>query len=143
MKIMRGNDPRIDDLRKMDVFRGCDDKQLAAIAAFTTTVDVGPGRALCRQGAAGEEAFLLVDGEAEATAGGTVVGTLGAGDVFGEIAVLGGFPRTATVTTVTQCRLLVMARQELESVLAAAPSVLRRVLTLVTERLQPAEVDKR
>ena len=68
------------------------------------------------------------------------VNTLGDGDFLGEIALLTGGPRTATVTSTTPCHLLILTDRAFRRVTAAMPSVGEKVLQALAERLPPDSV---
>ena len=126
-------------LAGVSLFAACTADELDAIVAVTTLIDVPAGRVLCHQGERGDEFFVIVDGTAVVTVDGDPVATLGPGEFFGEMALLDGGPRIATVTTTTPARLLVLTRPEFHTLLERVPSVCHRILTGVGHRLrQPA-----
>jgi CRP-like cAMP-binding protein len=97
------------------------------------------GTVLCTEGRAGQECFVLVAGEVTVAIGGSEVATLGAGSVFGELAVLDGEPRTATATATTPVCVLVFTRREFADLLEDAPRVARRILATVGARLRQTD----
>jgi CRP/FNR family cyclic AMP-dependent transcriptional regulator len=123
-------------LAGVSLFQACTPAELATIVAVTTMIDVPAGRTLCHQGERGEEFFVIVDGAVSVTVDGEPIATLGAGDFFGEMALLDGGPRIATVTTTTPGRLLVLTRPEFTSLLERAPTVCHRILMGVGHRLR-------
>lgn len=123
----------------VDLFRGCTRQERAKIAALTTDLRFDAGKVLCQQGSPGLEAFVIVDGAASVEIDGVEVATLGPNDVFGEMALLDGGPRVATVTATTPIEVLVLTRKEFTSMLAASPAIALRVLTAVGTRLRAAE----
>ena len=134
----RHHDPRLDELADVSLFRGCPEAELAAVARVTTPAEVTAGRMLCREGALGHEAFVIVAGEAAATVGGEEVARLGPGSFVGEMALLDGGPRTATVTAVTPMTVLVATEPEFRQLLIDAPTVARRMLVALSGRLRLA-----
>jgi CRP-like cAMP-binding protein len=80
-----------------------------------------------------------VRGEAAVTAAGVEIARLGGGSIFGEMAVLDGGPRTATVTAITAMDLLVFTSGEFHALLREVPTVLRNVVTTMTSRLRLAD----
>src|SRR4051812_16196580 len=88
------HDPKLDLLAGVPLFAGLDRKHLERVGQLCTRLDVEPGAVLCRQGASGHEFFIVVEGEAVVTVGTTDVDTVPAGGFFGELALLGGGPRT-------------------------------------------------
>jgi CRP-like cAMP-binding protein len=131
------SDERIELLRAVWLFERCTKKELGALARLATPVAVEEGRVLAEEGAAGREFVVVVDGVASATSGGEEVGKVGPGSFFGELALLDGGPRTATVRAETPMLVLVLNRSEFNTLVdQAIPSVLRRMLVTLAERLR-------
>ena len=101
-----------------------DQKELARLA---DTLEVEAHRTLTREGDIAREFFVIVDGVAIASSNGQRVATLGPGDFFGEIGLLDGDRRTASVTAATPLELLVIGAREFASLLARFPTVRERV----------------
>lgn len=125
----------IEHLRAVPLFAGCTDHELREIAGLTTEVDLPAGKELCRQGGPGREAFVILDGEARVEADGIELARLGPGAVCGELALLDGGTRTATVTTLTPLRVLAMSISEFAE-LTRRPGVSQRVLATLAGRLR-------
>jgi CRP-like cAMP-binding protein len=132
-------DPKVQLLRGVPLFEHCSTRQLAEIASTVDQIDVPAGRAVAREGAQGHEFVVLADGIADVESRGEVVNKLGPGDFFGEIALVTGEPRTATVTTRTPARLLVFNAPAFRALLARAPRVRRRVVASAALRLARPE----
>ncbi len=131
---------QIELLRTVPLFDSYTDRELAAIDGLLDEIDVRPGDALTRQGAAGgREAFVIVSGEAEVVIDGRRVSTLGPGEFFGEMALLDGRPRSATVTATTPMRLLLVGPAAFAGFLAQKGLAVR-LLREVTARLRRADV---
>ena len=131
-------DERVERLRKIPLFTGCTDKQLAFIATRVEDVDLPAGKKLTEQGKSGGEFFIVLSGEAEVTHDGKVVNTMKEGDHFGEIALLDNGPRTATVTAKTPIRVLVLSPRQFQDVLHADAEIAVTLLHSVTRRLRNA-----
>ncbi len=132
---------RVELLRSVALFSGCSTKELGRIATLTTPVVVDTGHVLAREGEPGREFFVIVDGTAVATIEGAQIGTLGPGLFFGEMALLDGGPRVATVTARSPMVLLVLNRAEFNQLIEAAmPSVARKMLTVLGQRLRDSDV---
>src|SRR5579862_4741114 len=125
----------MDALKRSPLFEGLSRKQLAQIARLTDDLDVPAGTVLCREGAHGSEFFVIIEGEAEVTRDGRSVARLGAGEFFGEIALLERVRRTATVTARTPLRFFVISNRTFWSVLDADPAIERRLLHALARRL--------
>ena len=132
----RHHDPRLDQLGAVALFRGCPRKELAAIARVTYPVTMAAGTVLCRQGQRGDEAFVIIDGQAVATVDGTEVARLGPGSVCGEMALLDGGGRSATVTAVTPMNVFALSIRDFDQLLYVAPTAVRRMLVSLTGRLR-------
>jgi CRP/FNR family transcriptional regulator, cyclic AMP receptor protein len=94
---------------------------------------------LTRQGQPGWEFFVIAEGEAKASMRGRGTVALKAGSFFGEMSLLDGGPRTATVTAETDMRLLVLSSRSFSALIDEVPTVGRRVLQTMAERLRAAE----
>ncbi len=111
-------------------FQGVTRQELATIDRNVTEARFGPGEVLTKEGAYGREVFLIVDGTAEVRVGDQVIATLKAGDVAGELAVLGSLDaprRTATVVTTSDVVALVSNPREFAAILADAPRLAERI----------------
>ena len=131
-------DQRIQLLKSMWLFSHCDRKELLKIAALTTQDEAHVGDVIARQGERGSECFIVASGSATIQVGGLDVGTVGPGGFFGEMALLDGGPRSATVTALDDMQLLILDRRELNDLLDAAPSVARKMLAVLGQRLREA-----
>ena len=133
------HDARIDQLAEVSLFRACTHSELRELARITTELEAPAGAVLCREGVTGNDCFVIVEGDARVTIGGEDVSTLGPGEFFGEMALLDGGPRVATVTAASDMRLLVLSRQEFATLLTTVPSVSRRMLAAIGARLRLAD----
>ncbi len=109
--------------------------ELRDLAKVTEDLEVEPGKVLCREGEPASEFFVIVDGEVDVTQDGRHVRELGAGDFFGEIALVEDRPRTATVTAKTPLRFFVLTRRSFETLLDREHSVERKVLRALAKRV--------
>src|SRR5688572_698252 len=129
-------DPRVEMLKSIPLFAECDDKQLGFIATQVDEVDFVAGRDLCREGAGGGEFFIILSGTAEVRRQGRHLRELGPGDFFGEIALLDGGPRTATVTALTPVRLVGITGWVFRGLLMEHPAIALKTLEAVAGRLR-------
>lgn len=120
---------------KVPLFAHCSKKDLAAVASIADEIDLPAGKALTREGDRGREFFVLLDGEAEVKKKKRKVRTLGAGDFLGEIALVSGAPRTATVTTTEPVHALVITDRDFHMLLKRNPEIQLRVLEALAERV--------
>jgi CRP-like cAMP-binding protein len=122
------------DLAGIPLFDTLDADGRTAIAPWFELEDVSPGVKLIGEGGSGYSFFVLRAGTATVTINGMEVRTLGAGDFFGELAILGDGQRTATVTTTAPSQVLVLfgtefrrLQQELPEIAATIESNLREI----------------
>jgi CRP/FNR family cyclic AMP-dependent transcriptional regulator len=128
-------DAKIELLKRVPLFSGCSKGELRELAKSADELDIREGTVLTREGRPGREFFVLVDGTARVTKAGTKVADLGAGDWFGEIALITNSPRTATVTATSPGDVLVITDRRFHSVVETMPSIALKVLSCVGERL--------
>src|SRR5690349_16428935 len=127
-------------LKSVPLFEHCSKRELARIAAITDEIAVEAGNVLITEGERGREFFVIVSGEVEVRRNGRKRATLGPGTYFGEIALLSQKPRTATVTAVTQLRLLVIADREFVDLLDAMPELWLKVARSLAERITADDI---
>jgi CRP-like cAMP-binding protein len=132
-------DHKIGHLQNVPLLEGCSRKQLKSIARIAEVREVPAGTELTRSGEPGDEFFLLVDGKARVDVTPRRRVHLKPGDFFGEISLLDGGPRSATVVTETPARLLVITRRDFARLLADAPDLARAVMAVLCRRLRQAE----
>jgi CRP-like cAMP-binding protein len=136
-----GDNSKIDLIKGVPLFSGASKAQLAEIAAIADEVDLPAGKTLIKEGDSGREFFVLIDGTADVTQGGKQIGRMmGPGDFFGEIALISKAPRTATVTTTTPVRALVVTDRAFRQLLEHSPEIAVVVLTALAERLAPTSI---
>jgi CRP/FNR family transcriptional regulator, cyclic AMP receptor protein len=135
-----GRNAKIDLIKSVPLFARCSKKDLAEVAKLADEIDFDAGKELTREGATGREFFVILDGEADVRRKGRKVATMGKGDFFGEIALIAHTPRTATVTSTTPIRLLVITGQSFKMLLEHQPPIAAKVLSALAERLAPASL---
>jgi CRP/FNR family cyclic AMP-dependent transcriptional regulator len=132
-----GSDERVKLLRDVWLFERCSTSELAAIARLASGVAVEPGTVLATEGTPGHEFVVVVEGTASVLRRGAEVGQIGPGMFFGELALLDGGPRTATVRALTPMQALVLDRSAFDELVdRAIPSVARRMLVTLAERFR-------
>jgi len=123
-------------LAALPMFRHCTRKQIDQIASITDQVELLADHVLCHEGAAGRECFVIVSGQAEVTLDGAHLATIGAGETVGEMALLDGGRRSATVTTTTPTVALVIEGRRFEALVHAVPAVSQAVVRALSGRLR-------
>jgi CRP/FNR family transcriptional regulator, cyclic AMP receptor protein len=116
-----------DQLKDIPVFASLDDETLKAIATFATETSVRAGKHLVKEGDYAYDFMAIVDGEADVIRAGEHVATLGAGEFFGEMAILDKSLRTASVVAKTPMRLVTLSHWDLKRV-GGAISQIRETL---------------
>jgi CRP-like cAMP-binding protein len=130
---------KVDLLRNVRLFSSCNDKELGRIAALTDVVDVPAGKVLTEEGKAGGEAFVIAAGQATAKVRKKKVATMGPGAFFGEMSLLDHGPRTATIVAEEPMTLLVIDPRSFVELLEDVPSVARKIMRGLAERLREAD----
>jgi CRP/FNR family transcriptional regulator, cyclic AMP receptor protein len=134
-----GQDEKIERLVEVPIFAGCSRRQLRAVARIAGVFDAPAGAVLTRTGDVGREFFLILDGAARVEVSPRKHVRLSPGDFFGEMSLLDGQPRSATVVAETSVRLLVINSRNFHSLLATVPELTRALLVTLSRRLRQAE----
>ncbi len=129
-------DPKLEALSRVPLFTGCNQRELAFIAAHTDEVRVPAGRELTTQGALGHTFYVMLEGQADVRIDGERRNTMGPGDFFGEISMLDQGKGTATITTTKPCRLMVMSHAQFRDVVKSHDGILVKVLEAMASRLR-------
>jgi CRP-like cAMP-binding protein len=133
------NQDGVELLRAVWLFERCNKRELDALQRITTPLDVPAGKVLTAEGDIGREFFVIARGKAEATRGGVTIATVGEGSFFGEMSLLDRRPRSATVTTTEPTTLLVIDAGAFNALVGTMPSVDRKMLVVLAERLRDVE----
>ena len=132
-------DDRIERLEEVNLLTGCTRRQLRAIAKMSEVIEVPAETVLARMGHPGEVFFLILDGSAHVEVSQRKRSRLGPGQYFGEMSLLDGGPRSATVIADTPLRLLVIKRRNFANLLREAPDLTQSLLTTLSRRVRHAE----
>lgn len=108
--------------------------ELRQLDRASTRIDVAEGRRIITEATPGRECFVIVDGKFEVT-GPAVATTVGAGNVVGELALLTGRQRNASVVATTDSTIYVMHHREFATLLSEAPQFCRQVVSSANKRL--------
>lgn len=126
-------------LAQIPLFADLEPDRLERVAAACNELQVDEGETLLREGDFGYSLFAITAGTAEVLQDGVVIRTLRPGDVFGEIAVLSGGRRTATVVATSALELMVLFNRDLWRLEHNAPDVVAALRETITARLgEPA-----
>ncbi|HEY6829236.1 MAG TPA: cyclic nucleotide-binding domain-containing protein [Gemmatimonadaceae bacterium] len=132
---MFAKDVKIEKLRRVPLFSECSKRQLAQIAAIADELDFPAERTLIKEGEAGHECFVIVDGSIELRRRGRRIPLTGDANIFGEMALLTGAPRNATLTTLSPVRALVITDRAFNRLLNDQPGIQRKILASLATRL--------
>src|SRR5215470_12749422 len=131
-------DARIRHLQRVPLFSGFNEKELRRVAELARIVDVPAGTAVTQIGEPGNSFFVIIDGVAVRTPLGTGA-QLHPGEFFGEMSLLDGEPRSATIVATTDLRLLTVDRSHFWRLLEETPDLIRRILTILSRRVRRLE----
>jgi CRP/FNR family transcriptional regulator, cyclic AMP receptor protein len=132
-----GGNQKVDLISKVPLFDRLSKRELEQIASVADEIDLAEGKHLTREGEAGREFFVLLEGTADVTQDGEQVNSLESGDFFGEIALISDGPRTATVTATSPVRALVVTARSFQRLVDEMPEIQRNILAAAAERLNP------
>ena len=129
-------------LKAFPILQRLDDQQLAELAPFFATETFQPGREIVRQNDPGDKFYIIARGKVEVwrteeqSGKTTRVAVLQDGDYFGEITLITGFPRTATVRTLTVCTCISLERGQFNRMLDRFPELQRQISDVAVQRLR-------
>lgn len=132
-------DEKLEHLKRVPLFSRLGHAELERLGQLADEVEVGLDRHLTEQGETGHEFFVVLDGRLTVLDGKRPLTSLGPGDFFGEIALLDGRPRTATVRADGLARVLVIGHREFHALMDEFPTVRKAVLDAVVARLRRSE----
>jgi CRP/FNR family cyclic AMP-dependent transcriptional regulator len=132
-------DQKLELLKRVPLLSGLGRREIEEVGRLAEEIDIASGKVLMRQGDNGREFFVLVDGTVSIERDGTRLRTLENGDFFGEIALLAEGPRTATATTETDAKLLVLGHREFHSLMDRFPAIRTCVLEALAARIRNLE----
>lgn len=135
---LRRREEKVAWLRRVPLFAELSAAQLEALMPLVEEVEAETGRVLIQEGEYGRELIIFIDGGAEVTRDGEHVRDLGAGDIVGEIALLDGGVRTATVTVREPTHVLTISKRAFDTVLHSVPGLPHELLRALALRLREA-----
>ena len=133
---MLRKDAKIELLKNVPLFSQCNKRQLASIASLADLISVPAGTQLITEGRPGLEFMVIVEGGGEVRRKGRKIDTLAPGDFIGEMALITGGPRNATVRTTTETSLLAVTGRQFWTLLEQAPGIQTSLLKAMGQRLQ-------
>jgi len=130
---------KIKYLERVPHFEACSTRQLRAVADIAKVVEVPERTVLTRQGEPGDEFFIIIDGTALVTLSMQKGHRLRPGEFFGEMSLVDGEPRSATVKAETDLRVLVISRVNFWQLLREVPELTQKMLVNLSRRIRDLE----
>jgi CRP-like cAMP-binding protein len=137
--LLRRSSQKMDLLKKVPMFSNLSQRHLREVSKHADQLSVKTGNVLAEQGKIGWEFIFIVEGKARVEKDGKVIRQLSGGDFLGEISLIDGEPRTATVTAETDMILLVVNKTSFDHLLAKVPGLQRKILIALCKYLRSAE----
>ncbi len=122
-------------LKAVPLFASLSKRELSLLLSQADHLRYPPRHRVIREGEAGEEFWMVIEGELAVHRGGEEVARIGPGDYFGELAVIDAAPRDATIVATTQLELLLIDRRRFWSTLEGSPTLMRKILVGLARRL--------
>jgi CRP/FNR family cyclic AMP-dependent transcriptional regulator len=132
-------DKYLEYFAKVPMFQALPKKDLAALGKLAERIDVDEGTVLIKEGATGKEFFVIEEGRASVKRGTKKVATLGAGGFFGELALLDGAPRDATVVAASPMTVVVLGQREFYGLLEQVPGLALKIMKGMAQRLRQSD----
>ncbi|MDQ3251903.1 MAG: cyclic nucleotide-binding domain-containing protein [Actinomycetota bacterium] len=133
----------LDELRQIPLFADLSEEDLERLYRMAETVSIPAGQLVLREGDPGDSLYVVLEGELEVTkrqgSQDVLLALYDPGQFFGEMALLEQAPRSASVRTVQESRLLVISQAAFQSLLSCSPAAPLRILHTVTSRLRSTE----
>jgi CRP/FNR family transcriptional regulator, cyclic AMP receptor protein len=126
-------------LKTVPLFEGLSRRELDQLLSVSKEIDFDEGHAIVEEGATGVGFHLILEGEAHVLVGGRKRATLRSGDHFGEMSLIDGGPRSATVKTATPVHTLALTSWAFLPLLDKSPSIARKLLVEMSRRLRSVE----
>jgi CRP/FNR family transcriptional regulator, cyclic AMP receptor protein len=126
-------------LSSVPLFDGLSKRELNTILNVAKEIEFEEGHAVVEEGATGVGFHLILEGEVAVLVGGRKRATLGAGNYFGEMSLIDGGPRSATVKTATPVRTLAITSWAFLPLIDKSPSIAKKMLQEMSKRLRALE----
>jgi CRP-like cAMP-binding protein len=126
-------------LSAVPLFEGLSSRHLKRVRDISDLVEFMPGATIVREGTAGDSFFVVAQGQAKVTGRGRTIPRLLPGDYFGEIALLEGGERTATVASETPMTLVEIKRNDFTKLMRQEPKIALGILKGLARMVRQAE----
>lgn len=128
-----------DELARVDLFAGLSRKEIGRIAAASREVKHPDGKTVIDEGGAPIGFHLILDGNATVTTPSGATRELGPGDYFGEISLIDGKPRSATVVAHGALRTQSLSSATFHDLMESHPPIARAIMGVLCQRLRDLE----
>ncbi len=129
---------RRQSLRNVDFLRSLTDEQVDTLAESARERPYAPGELIIRQGDEGDELFIVQRGEVVVSLGAeseaVEIARLRSGSFFGEMSLMTGQPRMASVRTVRETQVLVVSKNSFQKILEGSPELAERISDVLASR---------
>jgi CRP/FNR family transcriptional regulator, cyclic AMP receptor protein len=136
---MAKRDPQLELLSHVDLFHGLTSTELKTVLGQSKEMSFRPDEVVAAEGTKAGRFYLILKGEAKVNVGGRRRPSLGPGDYFGEISLIDGGPRSATVTAATDLQTLSIASFNFRALLKEQPPLAMKLLSQLCRRLRSSE----
>jgi CRP/FNR family cyclic AMP-dependent transcriptional regulator len=136
----------VEQLSKLSIFQKLSAGEIAKLGSIVTRKTYAPDAAVVFEGDPSDSLYVLLSGSAKvhvtSEAGQEkILKMLGPGEMFGELAMLDGHPRSATVTTLEPTEMAAMTRRDFQAFVTSHPEILWKVVETLCERLRKTSAD--
>ena len=128
-----------EQLRHVWIFSQLAQEDISRIARLVVPRTYSPGEVIVEEGAQAVAFFVILRGKVEIKKGGETLNTLGAGEPFGEMALLDGYPRATSVVALEDTDCLAMTRWDFNAELETNPSIAATMLPILSKRIRKLE----
>lgn len=132
-------DVKVELLRRIPLFSKCSKRELGLIAMLADEMNIPAGTAFIREGERGREFVAIVEGTVEVRRNGRKIDLKGGADFFGEMSLLSGAPRNATVTATSPVRAFVVTDTAFSTLLHESPGLQAKLMSALAERVAQTE----
>lgn len=136
---MKRKDSKLQHLSTVPMFSSLSQTELRTVGRLSDIVHYSEGDVICEEGTNGREFFLVMDGQAEVKKGKKTIAKMKPGSYFGELSVLDGGPRSATVVAGSDMELLVLEQRQFSGLIRELPAIGAKVLATMAARLRDAD----
>ncbi len=132
-------DKHLNYLSKVEIFEALSRKELQQLGRLAEQIEIPEGKDLTKEGTTGREFFVITKGQAGVYRKGRKVANLGPGKFFGELSLIDGGPRNATVTADSDMEVIVLGQREFLGLLHDVPTMAMKVIKGMASRLREAD----